>query len=83
MDPDKYQREIQSFIMRVTVGDVPNSDYMLRVTQEHACLRISTKTVDMPEDGPQTRQHPPKVTHTRERTWGILIKTKEGTEEIS
>ena len=31
------------------VGDVPNSGYMLRFTQEHACLRISTKPVDMPE----------------------------------
>ena len=37
--------------MRVIVGDVPNSGYMLRFTQEHACLRISTKPVDMPEDG--------------------------------
>ena len=29
--------------MRVIVGDVPNSGYMLRFTQEHACLRIRTK----------------------------------------
>ena len=37
-------------IMRVIVGDVPNSGYMLRFTQEHACLRISAKPVDMSED---------------------------------
>ena len=38
-------------IMCVIVGDVPNdSGYMLRFTQEHACLRVSTKPVDMPED---------------------------------
>ena len=36
--------------MCVILGDVPNSGYMLRFTQEHACLRISTKPVDMPED---------------------------------
>ena len=54
MDPDQYQREKQSVIMRVIVGDVPNSGYMLRFTQEHACLRISTKPVDMPQDSPQT-----------------------------
>ena len=71
MDPEKYQREIQIFIMRVTVGDVPNSGYMLRFTQERACLRISTKPVDMPEDCPQ-------LTHRSERTWGILIKQKKG-----
>ena len=51
MDPDQHQREKQSVIMCVIVGDVPNSGYMLRFTQEHACLRISTKPVDMPEDG--------------------------------
>ena len=27
---------------------------MLRFTQEHACLRVSTKPVDMPEGRPQT-----------------------------
>ena len=48
----------------------------------HAYLRISTKPEDMPEDSLQTPQHPPKVTHRPERTWGILIKTKEGTDEI-
>ena len=32
------------------VGDVPNIGYMLRFTQEHACLRISAKPVDMSED---------------------------------
>ena len=36
--------------MCVIVGDVPNSGYMLRFAQEHACLRVSTKPVDMPED---------------------------------
>ena len=51
MDPDQYQIEKQSFIMRVIVGGVPNSGCMLRFTQEHACLRVSTKPVDMPEDG--------------------------------
>ena len=40
--------------MCVIFGDIPNSGYMLRFTQEHACLRISTKPVDMPEDSPQT-----------------------------
>ena len=50
MDPDQHQREKQSVIMCAIVGDVPNSGYMLRFTQEHACLRISTKPVDMPED---------------------------------
>ena len=61
----------------------PSSGYMLRFTQEHTCLRISAKPVDMPEDGPQTPQHPLKVTHRPERTWGNLIETKEGTDEIS
>ena len=56
MDPDQYQKEKQSFIMRVIVGDVPNSGYMLRFTQEHACLRISTKPVDMPH-GIVPRRH--------------------------
>ena len=51
MDPDQHQREKQSIIMCVTVGEVPNnSGNMLRFTQEHACLRVSTKPVDMPED---------------------------------
>ena len=50
MDPNQYRREKQSFFMRGVVGHVPNSGYMLRFTQEHACLRISTKPVDMPED---------------------------------
>ena len=50
MDPDQHQREKQSVIMCVTVGDVPTSGYMLRFTQEHVCLRISTEPVDMPED---------------------------------
>ena len=36
--------------MCVIVGDVPNSGNMLRFTQEYACLRISTKPVDMRED---------------------------------
>ena len=37
--------------MCVIVGGVPdNSGYMLQFTQEHACLRVSTKPVDMPED---------------------------------
>ena len=54
MDPDQYQREKPSFIMRVIVGDVPNSGYMLRFTQEHACLRIGTKPIDMPQNSPQT-----------------------------
>ena len=40
---NKHQREKQSVIMYVIVGDVPNSGYMLRFTQEYACLRISTK----------------------------------------
>ena len=69
--------------MRVIVGDVPNSGCMLWFTPEHACLRISTKPVDMSEDSPQTPQHPPEVTHRPERTWGILMKAKEGTAEIS
>ena len=43
MDPDQHQREKQSVIMCVIVGDVPNSGYMLRFTQEQACLRISAK----------------------------------------
>ena len=60
MDPDHCEREKQSVIMCVIVGDVPNSGYMLRFTQEHACLRISTKPVDMPEGSPQTPQHPPQ-----------------------
>ena len=50
----KERNREQSVIMCVIVGDVPNSGYMLRFTQEHACLRISTKPVDMPEDSPQT-----------------------------
>ena len=50
MDPDQHRREKQSVIMCVIVGDVPSSGYTLRFTQEHACLRISTKPVDMPED---------------------------------
>ena len=50
MDPDQHQRENQGVIMCVIVGDVPNSGYILRFTQAHACLRISTKPVDMPED---------------------------------
>ena len=69
--------------MHVIVGDGPNSGNMLRFTQEHACLRISTKPVDMPEDSPQTPQHPSNVTHRPERTWSNLIKTKEGTDEVS
>ena len=37
--------------MCVIVGDIPNnSGYMLRFTQEHACLRVSAEPVDMPED---------------------------------
>ena len=36
--------------MCVIVGNVPNSGYVLRFTQEHACLRINTKLVDMSED---------------------------------
>jgi len=60
-----------------------HSGYMLRFTQEHACLRISTKPVDMSEKGPQTPQHPPKVTHRPGRTWGNLIKQKEGAGKIS
>ena len=52
MDPDQHQGEKQSVFVCVIVGDVPNnSGYMLRFTQEHACLRVSTKPVDMPEDG--------------------------------
>ena len=46
MDPDQHGREKQStssIITCVIVGDVPNSGYMLRFTQEHACQRISTK----------------------------------------
>ena len=81
MDTDQYRREKQSFILRVIVGDVSNSGYMSRLTQEHACLRISTKPVDMPEDSPQKPQHPPNVTHRPERTWGILVKTKGQTKE--
>ena len=51
MDPDQHQREKQGVIMCVIVGDVPNNiGYMLRFTQEHACLRVSTKHVDMPEN---------------------------------
>ena len=69
--------------MYVIVGDVPNSGYMLRFTQEYACPSISTKPVGMPEDGPQTPQHPPKITHRPETTWGYLIRTKEGTDEKS
>ena len=57
MDPDQYQREKQSVIMRVIVGDVPNSGYMLRFTQEHARLRISTKPVDIV---PRRHSTPPK-----------------------
>ena len=51
MDPDQPQRGKQSVIMRVIVGDVPNnSGYMLRLTEEHVCLHVSTKPVDVPED---------------------------------
>ena len=50
MDLDQHQRGKESVIMCVIVGYVPNSGYMLRFTQEHACLRISTKPVDMPDD---------------------------------
>ena len=32
--------------------DSQYSGYMLRFTQEHACQRVSTKLLDMPEDGP-------------------------------
>ena len=34
------------------VDEVPNSGYMLRLTQEHECLRLSTTPVDMAEDRP-------------------------------
>ena len=50
MDPDQHQREKQGDIMCVIVGEVLNSGYMLRFTQENACMRISTKPVDVPED---------------------------------
>ena len=43
------KRETECYYVRI-VGDVPNSGYMLRFMQEHACLRISTAPVDMPED---------------------------------
>ena len=64
--------------MCVIVGDLLNSGYMLRFTQENACLRIDTKPVDTPEDGPQAPQHPTKVTRRPERTWGNLIKKMKG-----
>ena len=60
--PRSTSKRDRSVIMCVIVGDVPNSSYMLRFTQEHACLRISTKPVDMPEDGPQTPHAPTTAT---------------------
>ena len=78
----KERNREQSVIICVIVGDILNSGYMFRFPLEHACLRISTKPVDMPEDSPQMPKHPPKVTYRPERTWGNLIKTKEGTDEI-
>ena len=62
--------------MCVIVGDVPNSGYMLRFTQEHACLRISTKPVDMPEGSPQTPQHPPQSNPQAWKDLGQLDKNK-------
>ena len=50
MDADQHQRENQSVIMCVIVGDVLNSGHLLRFTQADACLRIRSKPVDMPED---------------------------------
>ena len=37
----------------------------------------------MQEEGPQTTQHPPKVTHRPEETWGNMAKQKEGTDKLS
>ena len=45
--------------MGLVVGEVPNSGYMLRFTQEYSCLRISIKPVDKPEDRPQSHRQPP------------------------
>ena len=47
----------QSELLCLVVGEVPNSGYTLRFTQEHVCLRISTKPVDIPEDSPQMPQN--------------------------
>ena len=66
----KERNREQSVIMCVIVGDVLNGGYMLLFTQEYACLLISTKPVDMPEDSPQTPQHPTKVASRPGRTWG-------------
>ena len=46
----KERNREQSVIICVIVGDILNSGYMFRFPLEHACLRISTKPVDMPED---------------------------------
>ena len=46
----------QSELLCLVVGELPYSGYMLRLTQKHARLRVSTKLVDMPEDCPQTAQ---------------------------
>ena len=48
------QRQKKEWPICLVVGEVPNSGYMLRFTQGHACLRVSTKPVDMPESCPQT-----------------------------
>ena len=42
--------------MCLVVCEIPNSGYVLRFTQQYACLRTSTKPVDMPEDRAQTPQ---------------------------
>ena len=72
----------QSELLCLVVGEVPNSSSMLRFKQKHVCLSISSKPVDMPEDRPQSPQHPPRVTHRPDGAWRNLTKEK-GTDEMS
>ena len=66
--------------MCVIVGDVPNSGIMLRFTQDHACVGISTKPVDMPEDSVRTPQHPISV-EERSRCIAAMYGKKVSGEE--
>ena len=64
--------------MCVKDGDVPQCSTLVTCygSRKNVHVYISVPA-DMPEDSPQTPQHPPKESHRPEGTWGNLTKERE------
>ena len=79
---EKQSVQITLYLVVGNMSLILYVDYTCYGSNEKISLPNSNELVDVPGDGLQTPQHPPKITHRPKGNWGKL-KEMEGADKIS